>query len=281
MTPDHASSAELPSTEDVAARAGSWRERWLENPSRRRIREYNARFARGVRPGMLVLDAGAGKAPYRDLFAHARYESADFVASDGADHAHTYVCDLTHIPVDDARFDRVVCNQVLEHVPDPRAVLAELARVTKDQGRMICTCPFFYPKHMSPHDYYRYTDHALRRLFSDAGFTVQRLEWVEGYFATVGLQFELMGRFLPRRVGGDRTGWKWWLAAAVLRSVRLGAPLLAGFFYQLDRRWKFTGKGYPKNYVVIARRHPRLGDASADRRDHPAGDAAGSPPRSG
>ena len=150
----------------------------------------------------------------------------------------------------------MVCNQVLEHVPDPKAVLAELARVTKDEGRVICTCPFFYPQHMTPYDYYRYTDHALRLLFSDAGFAVQRLEWVEGYFATVGLQFELMGRFLPRKVGGDRTGWKWWLAGLGLRAVRLGAPMLAGFFYQLDRRWKFTGKGFPKNYVVIARRQP-------------------------
>ncbi len=204
MTSDHESSSERPPTE-AERTVASRRERWLENPSRIRIREYNARFARNVKPGMLVLDAGAGKAPYRDLFAHARYESADFVAAEGDDHAHTYVCDLTAIPVEDARFDRVVCNQVLEHVPDPNAVLAELARVTKDGGRVICTCPFFYPQHMTPHDYYRYTDHSLRLLFSDAGFTVQRLEWVEGYFATVGLQFELMGRFLPRKVGGDRT----------------------------------------------------------------------------
>ena len=272
MTPDHQASSESP---------GSWRQRWLENPSRVRIREYNARFARGVKPGMLVLDAGAGKAPYRDLFAHARYESADFVAPEGEAHAHTYVCDLTAIPVEDARFDRVVCNQVLEHVPDPKAVLAELARVTKDHGRVICTCPFFYPKHMGPHDYYRYTDHALRTLFSDAGFTVQRLEWVEGYFASVGLQFELMGRFLPRTVGGDRKGWKWWLAASALHAVRLGAPVLAGFFYQLDRRWKYTGKGFPKNYVVIARRRPRGFDGPTGHGDRPAGSAGGPGRRSG
>ena len=80
MTSDHESSSERPPTE-AERKVASRRERWLENPSRIRIREYNARFARNVKPGMLVLDAGAGKAPYRDLFAHARYESADFVAA--------------------------------------------------------------------------------------------------------------------------------------------------------------------------------------------------------
>ncbi len=280
MTSDHESASDRPPT-GAERKVASRRERWLENPSRIRIREYNAGFARNVKPGMLVLDAGAGKAPYRDLFAHARYESADFVAAEGNEHAHTYVCDLTAIPVEDARFDRVVCNQVLEHVPDPKAVLAELARVTKDQGRIICTCPFFYPQHMRPHDYYRYTDQALRTLFAGAGFAVQSVEWVEGYFATVGLQFELMGRFLPRRVGADRTGWKWWLAGLGLRAVRVGAPMLAGFFYQLDRRWKFTGKGFPKNYVVIARRRRRADGNPSETEGRSGGDADGTERRSG
>ena len=29
---------------------------------------------------MIVLDAGAGKSPYRNLFKHAKYEAADFAA---------------------------------------------------------------------------------------------------------------------------------------------------------------------------------------------------------
>jgi SAM-dependent methyltransferase len=233
------------------------RERWLANPSRPRIRRYNAQFAQGVHPEMLVLDAGSGKAPYRDLFAHARYETADFAAPNRGYGQLTYACDLKDIPVPDARFDRVICNQVLEHVPDPSAVLGELARVMKDNGRILLSTPFFYAPHMKPNDFFRYTPYSLRKLFDDAGFTVERLEWVEGYFATVGLQFFQMGRYLPRKVTGTGRSWKWWLAAPVVHTVRLGSPALAGFFYQLDRRWKYTAKGYPKNYVVIAQRRPR------------------------
>jgi SAM-dependent methyltransferase len=233
------------------------RSRWLANPSRPRIRQYNAQFARSITPEMLVLDAGSGKAPYRDLFSHARYETANFAALNRKYYKLTYICDLTDIPVEDARFDRVVCNQVLEHVPDPAAVLREFARITKDNGRILLTTPFFFNLHMKPYDFYRYTPYSLRRLFRDAGFKVEKLEWAEGYFAAVGLQFYQMSRFLPRKVARRGKGWKWWLAASAVHGVRLGSPVLAGFFYQLDRRWKYTAKGYPKNYVVIARRKPR------------------------
>jgi hypothetical protein len=57
--------------------------------------------SRGTEPGMLVLDAGAGRSPYRNLFRHARYEAADF-AQLSTDYAPLdYVCDLTQIPVED------------------------------------------------------------------------------------------------------------------------------------------------------------------------------------
>ena len=233
------------------------RSRWLANPSKARIRQYNAQFARGIQPEMLVLDAGSGAAPYRDLFTRAHYETADFAALDRKYYQLTYVCDLNDIPVEDARFDRVVCNQVLEHVPDPAAVLREFARVLKDDGLILLSTSFFFHLHMKPYDFFRYTPYSLRKLFAGAGFKVEKLDWVEGYFATVGLQFFQMGRYLPRKVTGPDKSWKWWLAAPVMHTVRLGAPALAGFFYQLDRRWKYTAKGYPKNYVVIARRRPR------------------------
>jgi ubiquinone/menaquinone biosynthesis C-methylase UbiE len=88
--------------------------------------------AKSLPPGALVLDAGAGNAPYRELFHQAQYESADFVAAaKHYEHRPTYVCDLTAIPVEEARFDAAICSQVLEHVPDPAAVLAELHRVLK------------------------------------------------------------------------------------------------------------------------------------------------------
>ena len=233
------------------------RQRWLTNPSRIRIRKLNRQFGRDVTPEMFVLDAGAGRAPYRAFFEHANYETCDFAKLSTNYAPLTYVCDLTEIPVEDARFERVVFNQVFEHVPDPPAVLAELARVMTDDGRIICTTPFFYQPHQQPYDFYRDTRHGLRHLFTGAGFEVEKLAPVEGYFATVGLQFHQMYDYLPRRVRGHGLGWLWFLVAPTIHLLRLAAFLLAGAFYRLDLRWKYVAKGYPKNYVVIARRRTR------------------------
>jgi ubiquinone/menaquinone biosynthesis C-methylase UbiE len=45
--------------------------------------------------------------------------------------------DLTQLPFADATFDCVMCGYVLEHLPDPRVGLAEIARVLVPGGRML------------------------------------------------------------------------------------------------------------------------------------------------
>jgi len=82
-----------------------------------------------------VLDAGAGAAPFRGLFAHVTYETADFGQVHKNHARFDYLCDLTAIPVPDATYDLVLCTQVLEHVPDPVAVLREFNRVLKPRGQ--------------------------------------------------------------------------------------------------------------------------------------------------
>ncbi len=45
--------------------------------------------------------------------------------------------DLTRLPFPTGFFDAVVCGYVLEHLPDPRPGLAELARVMRPGGKML------------------------------------------------------------------------------------------------------------------------------------------------
>ena len=47
------------------------------------------------------------------------------------------VADLTKLPYADATFDAVVCGWVLEHLPDPRPGLRELARVMQPGGKLL------------------------------------------------------------------------------------------------------------------------------------------------
>jgi ubiquinone/menaquinone biosynthesis C-methylase UbiE len=45
--------------------------------------------------------------------------------------------DLTRLPYPDAYFDAVVCGWVLEHLPDPRPGLKELARVMRSGAKLL------------------------------------------------------------------------------------------------------------------------------------------------
>jgi SAM-dependent methyltransferase len=227
---------------------------YTTNSSRHHLRLANEAFARGTAPGMLVLDAGAGMQPYRSLFDHAIYESCDFEAVAKAYAPSTYVCDLRAIPVKDGRFDRIILNQVLEHLPDPAAVLTELHRVLKPGGKIICTCPLFYEEHEQPYDFYRYTQFGLRHLFGTTGFTVESLDWMEGYFGTVGYQFSTMARHLPRRAPAGMTVVQRLFAWPLVRVLAVVSGRMARMFWALDRQAKVTNTGFPKNYAVVARK---------------------------
>ena len=223
------------------------------NSSRVYLHRFLTRAGQEVRPGQLVLDAGSGRAPYRDLFTHARYETADFLAVKGKTYTEQdYVCDLADIPVEDARFDHVLLTQVLEHIPEPRAVLAELHRVLKPGGTLWLTAPLFYAEHEKPYDFYRYTQFGLRHLLEDAGFSVRKVEWMEGYLGTLSYQARLMSKALPSTradYGGGASGLALALAA---KAARRAGPRLADGLARLDLRYKFTGRGLPKNYQVVA-----------------------------
>ncbi|MCA9214844.1 MAG: class I SAM-dependent methyltransferase [Planctomycetales bacterium] len=222
------------------------------NPSRVRLREVNAAFARSIPNDACVLDAGAGEAPYRPLFAHTKYETADFEQVDKRYTPSTYVCDLADIPVDDARFDYIIFNQVMEHLPEPRTALAELFRVLKPGGKLLYTAPLCYQEHERPYDFYRYTRYAVKHLFTQAGFEFETHEWLEGYFATVGYHLSCMAQMLPRRPSEMRQIGIWkWVLFPVMVFLRFMFKLLGFFFSWLDLKCDYDARGYPKNYYAI------------------------------
>jgi SAM-dependent methyltransferase len=133
--------------------------------------------------GSRVLDAGAGNAPYRELFTHCRYVSSDWSQSphEGAGQVDV-VASLDALPMGDGSFDAVLNTQVLEHVADPPRVAAELFRVLAPGGRLFMTVPLVWPLHEEPYDFWRFTSHGLRRTLEGAGFRMERLEQRGGYF---------------------------------------------------------------------------------------------------
>jgi ubiquinone/menaquinone biosynthesis C-methylase UbiE len=228
--------------------------RLLINPSRVRLDAFAKAAGAAAAPGVRVLDAGAGDAPYRRHFAHTVYETADFCQLDRPYDRITYVCDLTAIPVEDRRFDMVFCSQVLEHVPRPQAVLCELARVLRPGGALWLSTPLFYEEHDAPFDFFRYTQYGLGHLLAEAGFDIVRMEWLEGYFATLSYQLDRAARALPLRpaaYGGGMRGGAALPAAFALKVIFAAAAI---GFARLDLQHKLTTAGQCKNYAVVAAR---------------------------
>jgi SAM-dependent methyltransferase len=138
---------------------------------RQSILDFALRAARELPAGSRLLDVGAGNSPYRELFAHLVYESNDWQHSlhPGA-RAVDHIGPAHAIPVADAQYDAVFCTQVLEHVPNPREVLAEICRVLKPGGHLYMTVPLAWELHEQPFDFFRYTAHGLWTMLSDTGF---------------------------------------------------------------------------------------------------------------
>jgi SAM-dependent methyltransferase len=176
------------------------------------------RAAADARPGDTVLDLGAGDSPYRELFDHARYLANDWEESphEGA-RAADVVGPAWDLPLAGASVDHVLCTQVLEHVPEPAAVLAEAARVLRPGGRIHVTVPLVWELHELPHDYFRYTAPALEHLLGAAGFVDVAVAPRNDCFTTVAqLLLNLdhaMGR-APDGLDGRRAE-----AAAALREL--------------------------------------------------------------
>lgn len=75
------------------------------------------------------------------------------------------VASAENLPFQAEIFDRISTDQVLEHVADPKKMIAELVRVTKIGGRIHLSVPFMFPLHASPSDYSRWTIPGLTELF--------------------------------------------------------------------------------------------------------------------
>ncbi len=86
-----------------------------------------------------------------------------------------YGCDLVFdiqekFHLDDNSYDHVISLNVLEHVFGFQNAFAEICRVLKKDGTFVISTPFMHHIHGCPDDYFRYTDSALEKILTDAGF---------------------------------------------------------------------------------------------------------------
>jgi SAM-dependent methyltransferase len=76
-----------------------------------------------------------------DISPRAVALASQAAEQEGLDGLEFVVTDGANLPFPDDSFDVVICSEILEHVPDLDAVLAEIARVLVKGGRLYATMP--------------------------------------------------------------------------------------------------------------------------------------------
>jgi len=135
-------------------------------------RRFTDRFVRQLASNarnQRILEIGSGKATNG---AHLKSYKGDFDTTNiftqsdvNPEHGHE-VIDITSME-NEEEFDLILCLNVLEHVFHLEIAARNLHRATKRSGLVAVVVPALYPLHDEPHDYWRPTEHGLRRLFSD------------------------------------------------------------------------------------------------------------------
>lgn len=121
-----------------------WAIRKIEQARLRIIREMV-----GPAAGLSLLEVGSGGGHVLRMFRDAQLTAVDVSGKFleiAKENLRGYDCRFIQGAIDrlglpEASFDRIVCTEVLEHIPDPHPVMREIARLLKPTGRAVITVP--------------------------------------------------------------------------------------------------------------------------------------------
>lgn len=186
----------------------------------------------------LVLVVGSGdKGEGIDAIAHDG--PVDLVATDVYLGGNLdLVCDAHDIPFEDACFEGVVIQAVLEHVVDPWRCVSEIYRVLKPNGIVYAETPFMQQVHMGRYDFTRFTHLGHRRLFRQFaeiesgmnGGPGMALSWAYEYFLTSFFKYRLL-RSIARVFAKFTSFWLKYFDKYLLNDSCVAMDAALGYYF--------------------------------------------------
>ena len=224
------------------------------NSSRVYLSKFLEQTSNEIPSGHLILDAGAGDGRYKEIFVNQIYESADIGKLERNYGNLTYQCNIKNIPVEDNKYDAIICTQVLEHIDEPQKALYEFHRILKEGGKLYLTAPLYYPEHEIPYDFFRYTQYGFQFMFNKAGLEIESTEWLEGYFMTLATQLWIGSGSLPLNYKKYGLGILGVILLPIMLLMKISFFISAMILSRLDQLYKLTTVGHCKNYVIKAKK---------------------------
>lgn len=143
-----------------------------------------------------ILDIGCGNKPYLKYFSNSQIYHGLEITTNKNNKADFYY-DGKSFPFENCSYTKILCTQVLEHVPDPNLFLKEIYRILSKNGELIITVPLIWDEHEVPYDFQRYTSYGIKKILSDNDFTILKFQKLSKGF--VGLM-QLIINFLYKKI---------------------------------------------------------------------------------
>lgn len=184
-----------------------------------------------------VLDCGCGRVPFYEMY---KPNSSSITCVDWqlSPHETNHIDDAMDLNeglgYDDDKYDGIILTDVLEHIHQPANLIKDIYRTLRPNGKVVVGVPFLYNVHEAPHDFFRYTEFQLRRMFEEQGFKVLELNPYGGYFESL---FNMIQKFRP--------GSYWFYRATDL--IRKGLMLLS----PLRRINRSKERIFPLGYCLV------------------------------
>jgi SAM-dependent methyltransferase len=179
----------------------------------------------------VVVDIGGGEDPsYLRFFRKA--ENFSLCNIDFKSEKYSQInLEKDNLPFATESVDQILMFNILEHIYNYNFLVDEVFRIIKSGGEVIGYVPFLINYHPDPHDFWRYTNETLEKIFTEAGFKEVKITAIG--FGPWLINYNNIMVFLPK----------------ILRII------LFPFYYALD--WLFLKikpdikKRFPLGYLFI------------------------------